>query len=68
MESSAHIETELSPNAEATEAWDGPLYDRFVCFRHIVTSGLSVHGEAALRLFPPLPGQRVLDIDHRYRS
>ena len=49
-------------NAEAIEAWDGPLYDRFVRFRHIVTSGLGAHGEEALRLVPPQPGQRVLDI------
>ena len=49
-------------NAEAIEAWDGPLYDRFVRFRHIVTTGLGAHGEEALRLFPPQPGQRVLDI------
>jgi SAM-dependent methyltransferase len=49
-------------NAEATEAWDGPLYDRWVQFRHVVTSGLGAHGEEALRLVPPLPGQRVLDI------
>jgi SAM-dependent methyltransferase len=50
------------PNAEATAAWDGPLYDRFVRFRDIVTSGLGAHGEEALRLVPPQPGQRVLDI------
>jgi hypothetical protein len=37
-------------NAEAIEAWDGPLYDRFVRFRDILTTGLAVHGEAALRL------------------
>lgn len=49
-------------NAEAIEAWDGPLYDRFVRFRGIVTTGLGVHGEEALRLVPPRPGQRVLDI------
>jgi SAM-dependent methyltransferase len=49
-------------NAEATAAWDGPLYERFVKFRHIVTTGLGAHGEEALRLFPPKPGQRVLDI------
>jgi ubiquinone/menaquinone biosynthesis C-methylase UbiE len=49
-------------NAEAIEAWDGPLYDRFVRFRHIVTTGLGAHGEEALRLVPPQPGQRVLDI------
>src|SRR4051794_5082982 len=49
-------------NAEAIAAWDGPLYDRFVAFRHIVTTGLGAHGEEALRLYPPRPGDRVLDI------
>jgi len=49
-------------NAEAIEAWDGPLYDRFVRFRDIVTTGLGAHGEEALRLVPPQPGQRILDI------
>ena len=49
-------------NAEAIAAWDGPLFDRFVRFRHILTSGLEVHGEEALRLHPPQPGERVLDI------
>jgi ubiquinone/menaquinone biosynthesis C-methylase UbiE len=49
-------------NAEAIEAWDGPLYDRFVRFREILTTGLAIHGEEALRLFPPQPGWRVLDI------
>jgi SAM-dependent methyltransferase len=49
-------------NAEAIQAWDGPLYDRFLRFRHIVTTGLGIHGEEALRLAPPQPGQRALDI------
>jgi ubiquinone/menaquinone biosynthesis C-methylase UbiE len=49
-------------NAEAIEAWDGPLFDRFVRFRDIVTTGLGVHGEEALQMVPPQPGQRVLDI------
>jgi SAM-dependent methyltransferase len=49
-------------NAEAIQAWDGPLFDRFLRFRHIVTSGLGAHGEKALELFPPRPGERVLDI------
>jgi SAM-dependent methyltransferase len=49
-------------NAEAIEAWDGPLYDRWVRFRHIVTDGLGAHGEEALRLYPPQRGQRVLDV------
>ena len=49
-------------NAEAIQAWDGPLFDRFVKFRHIVTTGLGAHGDEALRLHPPQEGQRVLDI------
>ena len=34
-------------NAEAIEAWDGPLFERFVKFREIVTTGLGAHGEEA---------------------
>ena len=49
-------------NAEAIQAWDGPLYDTFVKFRHIMTTGLGAHGDAALELVPPQEGQRVLDI------
>jgi ubiquinone/menaquinone biosynthesis C-methylase UbiE len=49
-------------NAEAIAAWDGPLFDRFVRFRHLLTDGLGVHGEAALALYPPPRGGRVIDI------
>src|SRR3954469_14356898 len=49
-------------NSEAIAAWDGPLYERFVRFRHIVVGGLTPHGEEAMRLYPPGPGDRVLDI------
>src|SRR3954447_19572038 len=49
-------------NSEAIAAWDGPLYERFLRFPHIVTTGLGAHGEEALRLYPPRPGDRVLDI------
>jgi ubiquinone/menaquinone biosynthesis C-methylase UbiE len=49
-------------NAEAIAAWDGPLFDRFVRFREVVTTGLGVHGERALSLYPPRDGQRVLDV------
>src|SRR4051794_31284881 len=49
-------------NAEAINAWDGPLFDRFVQFREILTTGLGAHGEAALELVPPQPGQHVLDV------
>jgi ubiquinone/menaquinone biosynthesis C-methylase UbiE len=49
-------------NTEAIEAWDGPLFDRFVRYRDIVTTGLGAHGERALELHPPQPGDRALDV------
>ena len=49
-------------NAEAIAAWDGPLFDRFVQYRDILVAGLGAHGDEALRLNPPLEGQRILDI------
>jgi SAM-dependent methyltransferase len=49
-------------NEEATEAWSGVLFDRFVKYRDLVVAGLAQHGEAAMRLYPPQPGDRVLDI------
>ena len=51
-----------SVNAEAIEAWDGPLFDRFVQYRHIVVAGLSRYGDEAMRLHPPAAGDRVLDV------
>jgi ubiquinone/menaquinone biosynthesis C-methylase UbiE len=57
--SSEHNET---ANDEAIRAWDGPLYERFVRFRAVVTNGLGAHGEEALRLHPPTLGARVLDV------
>ncbi len=49
-------------NDEATEAWSGPLFDLFVRYRDLVTSGLGAHGEAAMELHPPRRGDRVLDL------
>jgi SAM-dependent methyltransferase len=54
--------TEWVDNTEAIEAWDGPLFERFVQYRHIVVAGLAGHGDEAIRLHPPNPGERVLDI------
>ena len=45
------------PQRRGDPAWDGPLYERFVRFREIVTTGLGAHGEEALRLHPPAPGR-----------
>jgi SAM-dependent methyltransferase len=49
-------------NEEATEAWSGVLFDRFVEFRDLIVYGLKAHGDAAMQLHPPAPGNRVLDI------
>src|ERR1700753_2520092 len=55
-------DSSLGANAEAIEAWDGPLFERFVKYRHIVVAGLRNHGDEAIRLYPPGPGDSVLDI------
>lgn len=49
-------------NQEAAEAWSGPLFDRFVRYRDLVTDGLGAHGEKAMEAHPPAPGDRVLDV------
>ena len=49
-------------NEEATEAWSGVLFDRFVEYRDLIVEGLKAHGDAAMQLYPPEPGDRVIDI------
>jgi SAM-dependent methyltransferase len=49
-------------NEEATEAWSGVLFDRFIEYRELVVAGLKEHGDAAMQLHPPATGARVLDI------
>jgi SAM-dependent methyltransferase len=49
-------------NEEATEAWSGVLFERFVEYRELIVNGLAQHGEAAMRMHPPRYGDRVLDI------
>jgi SAM-dependent methyltransferase len=53
----------VSPeNAQATEAWSGPLFDLFVKYRDLTSNGLGAHGEMAMQANPPRPGDRVLDV------
>jgi SAM-dependent methyltransferase len=52
----------VEDNVEATEAWNGPLFDIWMQYRDIVAEGLRDHGEAALSANPPNDGDRVLDI------
>jgi SAM-dependent methyltransferase len=56
------MESVAASNREATDAWSGPLFDRFVQFRDLVAGGLGAHGEAAMEAHPPRPGDRVLDL------
>jgi len=56
------MEQIAASNKEATDAWSGPLFDRFVQYRDLVTAGLGAHGEAAMKARPPHPGERVLDL------
>jgi SAM-dependent methyltransferase len=56
------MEPLLTANDEAIEAWDGPLFDIFVQFRHLLVDSLGVHGDEGLRVAAPAPGERTLDI------
>jgi SAM-dependent methyltransferase len=56
------MEAVAATNAEAAEAWGGVLFDRWVKFRDVVTTQIAPFSEAALRLAPPDPGARVLDV------
>jgi SAM-dependent methyltransferase len=58
----ASVATIAPENEEATEAWSGVLFDRFVQFRELVVAGLKAHGDAAMQLHPPEAGDRVIDI------
>jgi len=49
-------------NAEATEAWNGPLFDIWKSFQAVVVSNAKAHGDAALVDHRPERGDRVLDI------
>jgi SAM-dependent methyltransferase len=49
-------------NDEATEAWSGVLFDRFVQYRDLIVVGLEQHGRVAMQMYPPNGGDRVLDV------
>lgn len=52
----------FADNAEATEAWNGPLFDVWIEYRELVAEGLREFSERALALCPPGAGERALDI------
>jgi ubiquinone/menaquinone biosynthesis C-methylase UbiE len=49
-------------NEEAIRAWDGPLFDRFLRFQHLIVNSFARHGEATMQLLSPQPGERALDV------
>lgn len=49
-------------NAEATEAWNTVLFDRFSEYRHIFVTALRRFGDVAIAENPPRPGDRILDV------
>jgi SAM-dependent methyltransferase len=52
----------VEDNVEATDAWNGPLFDIWFDHRDVLTEGTRSHGERALAVEPPRGGDRVLDI------
>jgi len=63
VEPVARTEADAAPeNREATEAWDGPLFDVYVEYRDLIVGGPTPHGEEALRIHSPQPGDRALDV------
>jgi SAM-dependent methyltransferase len=52
----------VEDNLDATEAWNGPLFDVWLEHRQILTEGVHEHGERAITRDPPRIGDRVLDI------
>jgi ubiquinone/menaquinone biosynthesis C-methylase UbiE len=59
MESGVRV---VEDNVEATEAWNGPLYEVWIKYRDLVADGLRGHSDNAIQLLPPAQGDRVLDI------
>jgi SAM-dependent methyltransferase len=49
-------------NLEATEAWNGPLFDIWRDFQAVVVSNAKAHGDAALFDHQPELGDLVLDV------
>jgi SAM-dependent methyltransferase len=61
-EGPASVAVVAPDNEEATQAWSGVLFDRFVEHRNLIVAGLQAHGDAAMQLHPPAAGDRALDI------
>jgi len=52
----------VAANADAIEAWNSVLFDKFVKHRTTITPGMRAHGERALLRHAPRAAARVLDL------
>lgn len=52
----------LPPNAEAIEAWNTILFDKFVQYRELLVASLGVHGARGIDRLAPSPGARIVDL------
>ena len=52
----------MEDNAEATAAWDGPLFDVWLRFRPVIEAALRPLSEKAFEAHPPPVGGRCLDV------
>jgi len=50
------------PNAEAIEAWNTVLFDKFVKYRDLLVTALGIHGARAMDRAALAPGDRVVDL------
>jgi ubiquinone/menaquinone biosynthesis C-methylase UbiE len=60
--SNAAASSASDSNDEATAAWNGVLFDKFVRFRDVLTTGFTRHSDAALARYPIRSGASVLDV------
>ncbi|HET8938295.1 MAG TPA: class I SAM-dependent methyltransferase [Polyangiales bacterium] len=56
------MESPRDEQAIIIEAWNTVLFEKFVRFRHLLTTGLSVHSDACFRRHPPQFGAALLDV------
>ena len=50
------------PNAEAIEAWNTVLFDKFVHYRDVLVTNLGIHGVRGIARLAPVPGDRIVDL------
>jgi ubiquinone/menaquinone biosynthesis C-methylase UbiE len=52
----------MESNDIVVEAWNTVLFDKFVRYRHLLTTGLNNHSDACFRRRPPRVGSSLLDV------